>query len=251
MYLAKSSAKDVKEANKMVDRLIKDVKQILKQGKRVMLLWDADFVLLSGRSHDMFLLCKHDVHVYRAYEARLLFEPLEEGVWARALRAFVGLDGVRQYIVTARASDAAWRLLSWIHSNDLKIEDTVCLGSQPKGPSYDFFIRHSCRDQDHVFIIDDSLAHVQDGQRVAERHGLGERAHVIQAPQIRLYDQDELQHELDQVLAPFSAEHTCSARIMRNGQETQIIIEPDPNMRIREMFERERAEAQERAKPRR
>ena len=100
MPIQPSAAKELRSCQALVRRTERDIRRLIKAGKKVHVIWDVDHVLVSGRSEDAFGALGFNVEKYFTYEERLITQILEDGPWVPLARKCGELQ-MSQDIVTA------------------------------------------------------------------------------------------------------------------------------------------------------
>lgn len=239
MAFTASTPRELRRSKALVRLVRRQVAALQKDGKKVHFIWDVDHVLVSGRSDDAFALLGFDVVKYFEYEERLVTQRLEDGPWAGLARE-CGQLHQSQDIVTARSSFLALRAIYFLLSGFIPSRWQLFVGHQPKDESYRIILKSFAKESGtHVFCVDDSAKHVEAFNKMALELGMSERCHGILSPQVRSYEQDALQHEVDSVMAK-SGPNPGWVRVFdpQTGQMTRMIqVLPDPREALRRIFD--------------
>lgn len=199
-----SSSQDIFALASLVDRTGNEIARLRREGKRVHMIWDFDFVLAFGLSEDVFDLSGRDIAKFLEYENRLCLESLRKGPWLRlALQA--GSLHQSQDIVTARAGIAGYRAMvsciEWSPAPDF-IRATYCVGQQPKRESFRAILSPLRDENDvHVFFVDDTPEVALQFDAVAEEMGMGAQTRSIVSPRLREYTRADLENHYDAVMS--------------------------------------------------
>lgn len=239
MSFRQSTAEEVREAQAIVDRTREFIRELSRQGKKVHIVWDIDHVLVSGRSDDIFGLLGFSVERYFQYEERLITECLEPGLWLDLARK-ESESNVTQDLVTARSSFLALRVSYFLLRYRLSMRWQLFVGHQSKGESYRIILSSFAKDPNTVILnIDDAVKHIDAFYKVAAELNMQDRCVGILAPQIRLYDTDELMREIDAVLNKDSKSPYLAAIRIEDpcGKNRTIQVTPDPYTTLLHMFQ--------------
>lgn len=240
MPIEPSSPRELRRMAALVRLTRLRIKKLVAQGKRVHIIWDVDYVLCSGRSEDAFSLLGLDVGKYFTYEERLIAERLEAGPWL-GLALSCGESGMQasQDVVTARSSFLALRAIYFLLSWRIPVRWQLFVGHQSKAESYRIILKSFEKDPDtHVFCVDDGKKHVDAFQSVAKELGMGERCHGVLSPQVREWNEDELGHEVEAVMAA-SGKEPAFMRVYNTATgavKRMVPIVPNPLEHLRGVF---------------
>ncbi|OGM99060.1 MAG: hypothetical protein A2817_01715 [Candidatus Yanofskybacteria bacterium RIFCSPHIGHO2_01_FULL_39_8b] len=130
----KSSSEEISKAENLVKETEEKIKSLKRQGRKVYIIWDFDFVFASGLSDDIFNLVGFNLEKYFEYEARLCWQAPESGIWI-SLASRVGELHQSQDIVTARSSYLAFRVMYFCMMKSLSpswVRWMLFLGHQTK-----------------------------------------------------------------------------------------------------------------------
>jgi len=240
MPIAPSTPQEMRRVRALIRLTEYKIRKLLAKGKRVHIIWDVDSVLCSGRSDDVFALLGFDVAKYFTYEERLIAEILEAGPWLWLARA-CGDSGAQtsQDVVTARSSFLAFRAIYLLLSWKIPVRWQLFVGHQSKAESYRIILKSFEKDLDtHIFYVDDGKKHIDAFNGVAGELGMLERCYGILSPQIRVWGEDELKHEVAAVMAA-SGDNPVFVRI--HNTDTGAIrrmapIVPNPLEYLRNVF---------------
>jgi len=236
------SAKEEIEKNK---RLVADTKTainaLIKNGKKIHIIWDFDGVLADSRSDDVFKLLNCDIKKYFEYEERLLFQSPGPGQWLLPIAHNTGAgihfppEQFTQDIVTARSSYPAMRVQIFCLSWNVPTRWMLFLGHQPKEGSYRIILESLKPDPDtHIFCVDDSQKHIDTFNSVCAELNMESRSTGIFSPAIRAYTKTELKKHIKSVL---SAKGKKPLRVRDPSDDMRgFIVLPDGIVQFREQI---------------
>ncbi|MFA5853596.1 MAG: hypothetical protein WC866_00775 [Patescibacteria group bacterium] len=238
-----STPEELQRSAEQVCELEALIHRLRAEGHDVHIIWDVDRVLVSGRSDDAFAHLGFKVEKYFDHEERLFTEVLENGPFARIARA-CGEDGMHQSqdIVTARSSFLGLRVTRFLlHNFGIDVNWMLQIGHQSKEDSYRIILEYRKKNpKSYVISVDDMQKHTDAFDAAASKLGMNDRSCSILAHIVREYDEDEMRHEVDAVMAvqgdhPTFVDTFCTqtGRLKR-----RVMVTPKPRDTMREMFQR-------------
>lgn len=243
--IVRSTPEDIAGCEALVERVIAKIKALKANGMRVHIIWDFDGVLGGARDEDVFTVLNYDVPTYYAYQERLFRTLPEDGPWAR-VADLCGTLHDSQDIVTARSRFAPLRAYAWLTARRLSTRWMMFVGHQSKSGAYGIILESFEDDpRTHILTIDDSARHVQDFGNTAVKYHMTHQAEAIWTPRIRLYDEKEIKREAQLVLGfKEDSPRWVSVRKPTNTDPGRVIlVSPDPEEGIRNMFKSARTAA--------
>ncbi|MDP2669201.1 MAG: hypothetical protein Q8P07_05205 [bacterium] len=204
----KSTKKEIEKNERLVADTKTAISTLIKNGKKVHIIWDFDGVLADSRSDDVFKLLNCDIKKYFEYEERLLFQSPGAGQWLLPIAHNTGIgihfppEQFTQDIVTARSSFPAMRVQIFCLSWHVPTRWMLFIGHQPKEGSYRIILESLKHDPDsHIFCVDDSPKHIDTFSRVSKELSMESRSAGIFSPAIRTYTKTELEKHIESVLS--------------------------------------------------
>lgn len=198
-----STLSELMDMRSLVNNTVERIKQLVREGYYVVLFLDFDFVIIDGRSEDIYHLVDRNLVKYSAYEKRMLLQKAYDGAWADVARS-CGTLYQELGIITARSTFTSLRALNHVVHHGLNVSFHNSVGSQKKTLSYRIALEQLKREQKKffVFMVDDGKHHCDDFTEVAADLGLSDCTEAIRSPQIRHYSLEDLQAHYEAVMDP-------------------------------------------------
>ena len=206
--IERSTTQELMAIRSLKERIIAKIQGLKRQDYYISIIWDADHVLIEGRSDDIFEMLQ-DLDAYFNYEERLMNQPAYHGQWMDVAVRCGQLHDI-QFVVTARSTYTSPRITNFLIKNRLPVAFHYSVGSQPKSGSYRAAIKETVKragsKKCFIFMVDDGEHHCKDFLAVAAEMNMADCVEAVWAPRIRKYTQDELSRHYEAVMDPTKTE---------------------------------------------